>query len=110
MKIKIVPAYAYPQEISSLFAEYTDRLVAGDSRFWRYLETQHYDEELRHLPDNMVCPMAGFKIVNLCQFNLWCCLCKIPVRTYGSLWVPEILDQRKIQAEPKEILLVVSSM
>lgn len=45
-EIKIFPAYAYPQEVSRLFAEYTDMLIAGDSRFKDYLAIQHYEDEL----------------------------------------------------------------
>ena len=49
MSIRIIPAYAYPQEIGALFSEYTDMLIAGDSSFAEYLAIQHYDEEVKHL-------------------------------------------------------------
>lgn len=45
----IIPAYDKPQEIKSLFKEYTDMLIAGDSSFQEYLKIQNYDEELMHL-------------------------------------------------------------
>ena len=45
-EIKILLAYAYPQEVGRIFAEYTDMLIAGDSRFQDYLAIQHYNEEL----------------------------------------------------------------
>ena len=48
-KIKILPAYAYPQEVGRLCAEYTDMLIASDGRFKEYLDMQHYDEELAQL-------------------------------------------------------------
>ncbi|MCI9044296.1 MAG: GNAT family N-acetyltransferase [Peptococcaceae bacterium] len=48
-KIKILPAFAYPQEVGRLFAEYTDMLIAGDSRFQDYLAIQHYEDELAQL-------------------------------------------------------------
>lgn len=47
--IRIVPAYDFPEEISALFAEYTDMLIAGDPSFQQYLNLQHYDEEVKHL-------------------------------------------------------------
>ncbi|MDE7334368.1 MAG: GNAT family N-acetyltransferase [Lachnospiraceae bacterium] len=49
MNVEIVPAYNHPQEISSLFTEYTDMLIAGDKSFEKYLDIQHYDAELEHL-------------------------------------------------------------
>jgi len=50
MEIKIIPAYNLKKEISILFSEYTEMLIAGDKSFKKYLEIQHYDEELEH-PD-----------------------------------------------------------
>lgn len=49
MDIKIISAYDHPQEISELFSEYTDMLIAGDSSFKQYLEIQHYDNEIKNL-------------------------------------------------------------
>lgn len=49
MVLKIIPAYDFPKEIRILFSEYTEMLVAGDSSFQKYLDIQHYDEELAHL-------------------------------------------------------------
>ncbi len=49
MNMEIVPAYHHRQEISALFSEYTNMLIAGDSSFQKYLEIQHYDEEVNHL-------------------------------------------------------------
>ena len=49
VNIKIVPAYDYPQEVGVLFSEYTDMLIANDSSFQKYLDIQHYDEEVKHL-------------------------------------------------------------
>lgn len=49
MNIEIIPAYHHQQEISALFSEYTDMLIAGDSSFRKYLDIQHYDEEVNHL-------------------------------------------------------------
>lgn len=49
MGLKIIPAYNFPNEIRILFSEYTEMLIAGDSSFQKYLDIQHYDEELEHL-------------------------------------------------------------
>ena len=49
MSISIVPAYDHPQEVGRLFSEYTNMLTAGDSSFQKYLDIQHYDEEIAHL-------------------------------------------------------------
>ena len=48
-KLKLVYAYAHPQEVGELFKEYTDMLIEGDSTFAEYLSIQNYDEELKHL-------------------------------------------------------------
>ena len=49
MSIKIVPAYDHLQEIGSLFSEYTNMLIAGDTSFQKYLDMQNYNSELEHL-------------------------------------------------------------
>lgn len=51
MNIEIVPAYNHPEEIKSLFSEYTDMLTEGDSSFKTYLDVQNYDDELEHLEE-----------------------------------------------------------
>lgn len=49
MNIKIISAYDFPQEVGELFQEYTDMLIAGDGTFQKYLDIQHYNEEIQHL-------------------------------------------------------------
>lgn len=49
MSLKLIPACEKIQEVKTLFSEYTDMLVAGDSTFQNYLDLQNYDEELNHL-------------------------------------------------------------
>lgn len=49
MNIKIIPAYDFPREIEALFSEYTDLLLKGDPTFRKYLDIQHYDEEVKNL-------------------------------------------------------------
>lgn len=56
--MKIVPGYGQPQEVVSLFTEYTEMLKAGEPAFREYLEIQHYDEELEH-PERKYAPPAG---------------------------------------------------
>ncbi len=49
IEIEIVPAYDHPEEIAGLFSEYTNMLIAGDSSFQKYLDIQHYEDELKEL-------------------------------------------------------------
>lgn len=56
--IRIIPAYGHPFETAALFSEYTDMLVAGDNSFQKYLDIQHYDEELAH-PETKYGPPYG---------------------------------------------------
>lgn len=49
MALKLISAFGNVQEVRTLFSEYTDMLVAGDSTFKKYLALQNYDEELEHL-------------------------------------------------------------
>ena len=49
MKISILPAYGYHQEISTLFSEYTQTLIEGNHLFADYLSLQNFNEELNHL-------------------------------------------------------------
>ncbi len=49
MNIELKPAYACKDEVKTLFSEYTDMLIEGDSSFRKYLDIQNYDEELEHL-------------------------------------------------------------
>ncbi len=56
MSIEIIPGCGASQEVGILFAEYTDMLIACDRSFQKYLELQHYDEELKHLEDKYGAP------------------------------------------------------
>lgn len=49
MSVKIIPAYDFPEEIRTLFAEYTDFLIKNDTEFAEYLQIQNYDAELQNL-------------------------------------------------------------
>lgn len=48
---QLMPGLEYPEEIAALFAEYTQMLVTCDPLFRKYLDVQHYDEELLHLEE-----------------------------------------------------------
>ena len=45
--VTIEPAYGALEEVRALFAAYTAMLVACDPSFQRYLDIQHYDDEVR---------------------------------------------------------------
>ena len=47
--IKIMSAYDRPEEVSTLFSEYTNMLIENDPSFQQYLDVQNYDEEIKHL-------------------------------------------------------------
>lgn len=47
--IQLAPACGHPQETGILFSEYTRMLVEGDPAFQKYLDIQHYEEEIAHL-------------------------------------------------------------
>ena len=49
MSIKLVQAYTNKDDVRTLFTEYTNLLIEGDSKFKEYLQIQNYDEELEHL-------------------------------------------------------------
>lgn len=49
MSVKIIPAYDFPEEIRTLFVEYTDFLIKNDTEFAEYLQIQNYDAELQNL-------------------------------------------------------------
>lgn len=56
MEITIIPACDYPEEVRILFVEYTDMLLANDPAFRKYLDIQHYDEEISHLEQKYGAP------------------------------------------------------
>lgn len=73
MWLKIVPAYRFPKEICILFSEYTEMLVAGDRSFQKYLDIQHYDEELEHLDAKYGLP-DGRLYIAFCDEELAGCI------------------------------------
>lgn len=51
MMTEIKPAYAFPDELQTLFEEYTEMLVRGEPAFRNYLEMQNFGEEIHHLKE-----------------------------------------------------------
>ena len=49
MSLELIPGYDHPEEILSLFTEYTHMLVSHDPSFQIYLDIQHYADEIRDL-------------------------------------------------------------
>lgn len=64
--IRIEPAYAFPQEVRLLFAEYTQMLMQGEPAFRAYLELQHYEDEADHLKEKYG-PPAGRLYLAFCR-------------------------------------------
>lgn len=54
MELRIEPAYDNAQAVETLFSEYTDMLIEGDSTFREYLNLQNYDEEVKHLEQKII--------------------------------------------------------
>lgn len=73
MDIRIILAYDFKDEISSLFLEYTNMLIEGDSSFREYLQIQNYDEELKHL-ETKYGPPYGKLYLAYCDQELAGCI------------------------------------
>ena len=56
MEIKIVPGYAFLEEVRGLFVEYTDMLVEVDHAFSGYLTSQGYSRELENVGEKYSLP------------------------------------------------------
>lgn len=63
MDIKIIPAYEHCEEISILFSEYTNMLIAHDESFKKYLDIQNYDEEISHLESKYGMPNGRLYLI-----------------------------------------------
>lgn len=73
MSIELTPAYTHKNEVKTLFSEYTDMLIEGDSSFKEYLEIQNYDEELEHLESKYGAP-SGRLYLAYCGGELAGCI------------------------------------
>jgi GNAT superfamily N-acetyltransferase len=58
MGLELKLAYDSPEVIGTLFEEYTNMLIDGDSTFEEYLRIQNYDEELKHLESKYGLPFG----------------------------------------------------
>ncbi len=56
MELEILPGYGSADQVRTLFAEYTQMLVAGEPSFQEYLDIQHYDDELACLEEKYGLP------------------------------------------------------
>ena len=65
MNINIVYGYELKDEVKSLFSEYTDFLVNGDSEFKKYLEIQKYDHEIENLEEKYGLPYGRLYVAYL---------------------------------------------
>ena len=63
MSIEIVQGYEHIQKIGMLFSEYTNMLIENDSSFKKYLDIQHYDEEIKHLETKYGLPYGRLYLV-----------------------------------------------
>lgn len=63
MELKIAPAYDNAQAVETLFSEYTNMLIEGDSTFQEYLKLQNYDEEVKHLDQKYSLPYGRLYLV-----------------------------------------------
>ncbi len=73
MDVKLVYGYELKDKVESLFTEYTDFLVAGDSDFRKYLEIQKYDHEIENLCDKYGLPY-GRLYVAYCEDEIAGCI------------------------------------
>lgn len=58
MGLELKLAYDSPEIIGTLFEEYTNMLIEGDSTFEEYLKLQNYDDELKHLESKYGLPFG----------------------------------------------------
>lgn len=56
MDIRFLDGCAYPEAVGPLFQEYTDMLLSENPAFSKYLQLQHYAEELVHLENKYGLP------------------------------------------------------
>lgn len=73
MSIKIVTAYDRSEEVSILFSEYTNMLIANDHSFQKYLDVQNYNEEIEHLETKYGMPDGRLYVV-YCDEELAGCI------------------------------------
>ena len=73
MRVELVQAYTNKEDVKTLFAEYTNMLIEGDSKFKDYLQIQNYNEELEHLEVKYGLPYGRLYLV-YCDGDLAGCI------------------------------------
>ncbi len=73
MKIELIEAYDYKEEIKVLFQEYTDILIEQDKDFKEYLNKQNYDNELENLENKYGLPYGRLYLA-FCDKKLAGCI------------------------------------
>ena len=108
MEVTLESGYSKPQEILSLFTEYTDEIIARSPEVKSCLQSQHYDEEVKHLQEKYGEPYGRLYLANydktavgcvaLRKLDDTCCEMKrLYVRSmYRGLHIGKILMERLI--------------
>lgn len=108
MEIRLLPGCEHPEEIGTLFTEYTRMLVAGDPTFQDYLDLQNYDHEIAHLAEKyggdgaqlylLTCDGAPAGCIGLRRMDEQCCEMKrLYVRpAYRGLHLGRLLAEKII--------------
>lgn len=73
MAVEIIPAYGFPEEVGTLFLEYTDMVVENAPGFAEYLKLQNFDEERKHLETKYGAP-DGRLYLALCDGKVAGCI------------------------------------
>lgn len=108
MEVILEPGYGKPQEILSLFTEYTDDIIAKGPEVKSCLQSQRYDEEVKHLQEKYGEPDGRLYLASynataagcaaLRKLNGTCCEMKrLYVRpAYRGLHIGKILMEKVI--------------
>ncbi len=73
MKIELIEAYDYKEEIKVLFSEYTNILIEQERDFKEYLNKQNYNNELENLEDKYGLPYGRLYLA-FCDEKLAGCI------------------------------------
>ena len=63
--MELIPGYDFPQEVRSLFTEYTRMLVELEPAFQAYLDIQHYEDEVRDVRVKYGLPYGRFYLARI---------------------------------------------
>lgn len=82
MQIELTEGLDNKDEILNLFAEYTALLTNLETRFSKYLEIQHYDDEIKHLEAKYSRPYGRLY------------LCKVDGKSAGCIALRKLSDSK----------------